>query len=459
MRLRYFTVYLCMCACFIFLFFSCSTTGGLDVVPENFPTEELQPKDTGLAPEGTEVDETDVAVGGDEKAAGLDTGGVSGEPSNEPVVETPTPSRLVLTFGGDIMAHTPNFSMDDYSMIYADIEEIIKNDDLSFANLETPVHGGRPYESYPTFNVQPPYAQAAIDAGFDVFSLANNHTNDQGYEGMEETLGFFQPKEAEGVYAAGIKPEGHRGFSYQLIEFGQWKVLFVALTEILNSFADYEKLDYVAPNANRRKTLAQELTQLRQDNPCDLFVVSLHTCEDEYVHEITQVRRDFYRLLLDNSVDIVWANHPHLAKEWEVFTAQGEEFSHAVAMYALGNTISGQRRDPQFTKPETNRDYTGDGYLIQVVVEKDAPPPPSAGVTSATAPLESDAPYKPNFRIVEVVPHLITTYIDGDNNYLIRRLTDDFIQELRDQGNQKWADYLAARKALMERIGRKDVVR
>ena len=371
----------------------------------------------------------------------------------------PTPSRLRLTFGGDIMAHIENFRMADYSMIYADIEEIIKNDDLTFANLETPVHGGRPYESYPTFNVQPPYAQAAIDAGFDVFSLANNHTNDQGYEGMEWTLEFFLSKEAAGIHAAGIKPEGHQGLTHRLIEKDGWRVLFVAFTEILNSFADYQKLDYVAPAAARRKELAQELAQLRQDNPCDLFVVSLHTCEDEYVHEITQVRRDFYRLLLDNGVDIVWANHPHLAKEWEVFTAESADFPTAMAMYALGNTISGQRRDPQFTTPETTRDYTGDGYLIQVVVEKDAPPPPSAGVTSATAPLESDAPYKPNFRIVEVVPHLITTYIDGDNNYLIRRLTDEFIQELRDQDNQKWADYLAARKALMERIGRKDVVR
>ena len=53
--------------------------------------------------------------------------------------------------------------------------------------------------------MQPPYAQAAIDAGFDVFSLANNHTNDQGLEGMERTLAFFASKEAEGVHSAGIK--------------------------------------------------------------------------------------------------------------------------------------------------------------------------------------------------------------------------------------------------------------
>lgn len=368
------------------------------------------------------------------------------------------PSRLVLTFGGDIMAHVENFRMKDYSLIYEDIEEILQNDGLSFANLETPVHEGRPYETYPTFNVQPPYAQAAIDAGFDVFSLANNHTNDQGYEGMERTLSFFQSKEKDGVYAAGIKPARHEGFTYQLIEKDGWKVLFVAVTEILNQFTDYQKIDYVSPSASRRKTFAEELTQLRKENPCDVFILSVHTCEDEYVHEITQERRNFYRSLLDAGVDIVWANHPHLAKEWEVFTKPNQSHPHAIVMYALGNTISGQRRDPQFTKPETNRDYTGDGYLIQVIVEKDAPPSPSDGVTSVSAPPEKDKPYEPNFRIVEVTPHLITTYIDEDKNYVIRQLNDEFIQELRDKENEKWANYLVERKKLMEKIGRVDVV-
>ena len=411
MRLRQFFVY-SLCFASLFFFLACSS----------IPRENTDSR----------MDEIDSPF----PVTGTNDSPILPLPSEEAV---PSASRLVLTFGGDIMAHTPNFRMADYSMIYEDIEEIIQNDDLTFANLETPVHDGRPYESYPTFNVQPDYAQAAIDAGFDVFSLANNHTNDQGLQGMERTLAFFLSKEAEGVYAAGIKPAGYQGLTYQLIEKDDWKILFVAVTEILNSFTDYQKLDYVAPSASRRKTLFQELAQLRQENPCDVFVLSLHTCEDEYVHEITQVRRDFYRSLLDSGVDFVWANHPHLAKEWEVFTAQEEAFPHAMAMYALGNTISGQRTNPQFTKPETNRDYTGDGYLIQVELEK------------ATG--DSD------FKITAITPHLITTYIDENNNYLIRRLNEGFIQELRNEGNEKWATYLAARKALMEKIGRKDVVR
>ena len=110
----------------------------------------------------------------------------------------PTDNRLVLTFGGDIMAHVENFGMADYNMIYTDIEEIIQNDDFTFANLETPVHEGRAYESYPTFNVQPEYVQAAIDAGFDVFSLANNHT-----KVFRRTVGIGQHKLTCLVYHGG----------------------------------------------------------------------------------------------------------------------------------------------------------------------------------------------------------------------------------------------------------------
>ena len=368
------------------------------------------------------------------------------EPVAQPAIEEP--KRITLTFGGDIMAHTPNFSMTDYSLIYKDIEQIIQNDDLTFANLETPVHSGREYESYPTFNVKPPYVQAAIDAGFDVFSLANNHTNDQGLEGMRKTRDYFKGKTSDGVYAAGIKDDGVTGLTFQLVEKNGWKILFAAITELLNSHTDVEMIDYVAPNAQRRELLYQELKKLRQDNPCDIFVLSVHTCEDEYVHEITQLRRNLYRSFIKSGVDIVWANHPHLAKEWEIFTKEDVEGAgsnpYAIAMYALGNTISGQRTNPQFTKPETNRDYTGDGYLIQVEFEKNM----YADGTEGT-----DA----NFRITKVTPYLITTYIDTENQYVIRMLNDEFIQELKETDRMHWANYLSARKKLMEKINGKTV--
>lgn len=357
-------------------------------------------------------------------------------------IEKSQVKKLTLTFAGDIMAHTPNFKMKDYSLIYKDIEEIILNDDFTFANLETPVHMDRPYENYPTFNVQPPYVQAAIDAGFQVFSLANNHTNDQGLQGIDATLYYFKSKISDGVYSAGIKEVGQSTLSYQVIEKDDWRILFVAITEIMNTHRYLDRIDYISPNKARREVLCQELKTLRQENPCDIFVLSVHTCEDEYVHEITELRRNLYRSFIDSGVDIVWANHPHLAKEWEIFQKDSEEgtFPYAIAMYALGNTISGQRTNPQFSKPETNRDYTGDGYLIQVDFEKIMDPDDFS------------------FKITDIRPYLITTYIDPDKNYVIKQLDDEFIQSLRDEGIEKWPDYLNSRKILMEKISGKVVI-
>ncbi|MDE6068716.1 MAG: CapA family protein, partial [Treponemataceae bacterium] len=43
---------------------------------------------------------------------------------------------LKLTFAGDIMAHTQNFQMDDFSLIWNDIREKVGAADFAFANLE-----------------------------------------------------------------------------------------------------------------------------------------------------------------------------------------------------------------------------------------------------------------------------------------------------------------------------------
>ena len=90
------------------------------------------------------------------------------------------------------MAHTNVTRMKDFSLIYEDILDITQKDDLTFTNLETPIMNNLDYENYPNFNVKDEYPKAAIKAGFDVFSLANNHTNDQGLEGIKSTRNFFE---------------------------------------------------------------------------------------------------------------------------------------------------------------------------------------------------------------------------------------------------------------------------
>ena len=348
--------------------------------------------------------------------------------------EPPAPHGAVqslrLTFAGDIMAHAVNFSMADYSLIYKDIESILQNDDLSFANFETPVYADIPYESYPTFNVQPPYARAAIDAGFDVFSLANNHTNDQGAKGIDATAAFFK---SQGVYAAGIKPSPDSPLTFEIIEINGWKILFAAITEILNSPVAANRIDYIQPAKQRREEFTALIAALKAQNPCDIFVLSIHSGEEEYIHSVAESQKKYYYSLLDAGVDIIWANHVHIARGWEMFADEKKDGIGKIIFYSAGNTISGQRMRLNLADPANNRDYTGDGLLFSVVIER-------------------IAGSEKNWKIASVEPVVITTYRDSENRFIIKRLSDSFINSLRENDKNDEAAYFEKRKELMESI-------
>ena len=350
---------------------------------------------------------------------------------------------ILLSFAGDVMAHNVNYNMKDYNLIYTDIVPLVSKSAFSFANLETPVDDDRAFSNYPCFNVKHTYPDAAISAGFNVFSLANNHTNDQSIEGINATKKYFDAKRKETasssrpVYACGLKEKKNGPLTYQLIKSDGWTILFVAVTEILNQRSYSSYIDYIQPTNENRTIFAENLKQLREQNPCDLFILSIHSSDPEYVLTISKKQRSFYYSLLDAGVDVIWANHPHVAKDWEVIGTSEKKIPEKMIFYACGNTISGQRYSPAFTNASNPRDYTGDGFIFQVRFER-----------------------RPDgIKIVWVNPVLITTYITPANNYIIKKLDDAFIAELTMKKQTKWATYLEERKNLMEKIKGKTIWR
>lgn len=353
-----------------------------------------------------------------------------------------TQSKLTLLFGGDIMAHKPNFNMRNYSIIWKDIKPLVQSSDAAFANLETPVNDNEPNESFPTFNVHSSYAAEAVNAGFNVFSLANNHTNDHGLEGIRATQKWAKTEVEKSAgsgrpfYSSGIK-EKNGNLSYSVFEVNGWKILFIAITEILNqpSYSNY--INYIPPGQKTRQQFINKMKALRQANGCDLFIISVHSCDPEYDLTIKDGQRTFYTSLLNEAgADVVWANHAHVVKGWEMYGNKADGKLEKLIMYANGNTISGQRWDPQFTAPETMRDYTGDGILIQVTFAKK---------------VYNDKRIQ-KVELTDVTSTLITTYIDSKWQFVIKKLDDAFISELNDSGFKTWAQYLLARKKLMEKI-------
>ena len=354
-----------------------------------------------------------------------------------------------LLFAGDIMAHTQNFSMADYSLIWDDIREQVQAADFSFANLESPVMEDRPFESYPTFNMQPSYPAAALDAGFNLISLANNHTNDQGTEGIKATSewskeveGEVKPKTraknqkasqaqkaARPVHFSGLTENGQ--FSLAEFYWHEYKILFVAVTELLNTWANYSEINYVPPTKKGRAAFAKQVAEWKTERSPDLFIVSVHTSEEEYVLTVRPEVRAFYRALLDAGADIVVSNHPHVVRPVELVAEKDSKKIRKVIMYANGNTISGQRRALNYEDPNEIWNYTGDGQIVELEMALD-----EKGFFALN--------YKKSF---------ISAYTpQGERSPVIKRLDENFIHSLRENGEKKNSRYYEARLEALKKI-------
>lgn len=357
------------------------------------------------------------------------------EPAKEP--EQTETSLIRLVFAGDIMAHANNYNAGKFERIWQDVSPLVKEGDLAFANIEAPVNDRQKWSTFPQFNMHSDYVQAAVDAGFNVFSLANNHSNDWYLEGINATRSYFAGR--NDVWACGLKEKSGGDLTWRLIEKKGWKVLFVAFTETLNR-PDYSTwIDYYPQK--RHGELISSLRKIAEEQEHDILVVSVHTDEEEYKTDVTESHRIFYRELIDKcGADIIWANHPHVYKEFE--TVNSPRSRTAFIMYANGNTVSGQRSSPSLGKQMNTRDGTGDGLIINVELEKKM----SVRMSGAAMRQESTVAIK------DITPHLITSYIQPDGQIVLRIADDDFVHSLNRSGLSAWADYILSRKNIYEKL-------
>ena len=355
--------------------------------------------------------------------------------SPSPALEDSSPSssnQITLLFAGDIMAHSVNYNVKSYSKIWDAIREEVQSCDFALANIEAPIDTTKSTSSYPNFNMSKAYVKAAVDAGFNVFSLCNNHTNDQLLSGIKETkkttdaLTKEAAEEGKALYFSGLKEKKEDSFSWNYIEKDGWKIIFLPVTELLNRPDSSDYINYVKTDEASRKKLKDFITKLDSEYPNDLFILSLHTAEAEYIRKVSSEQEAFYKSLLECGVDVLWANHTHLIKDRK-YIFNTKDKSRKLIMYANGNTISGQRTKPDFTskKPNGERDNTGDGLMVKVTFEK-SENGKKAVITSAQ-----------NL--------FITTYINTANEYLIKVMDQDFIDYLYDIPRLDWAEYIKRR--------------
>ena len=271
---------------------------------------------------------------------------------------------LTLNFAGDIMAHDVNYNRPPYGRIYDDIRPILISDDLSFGNLEFPIDQSKPMSSFPAFNQHLDYVQAAVDAGFDVFSVSNNHANDQGPDSVVQTVRSMGM--LEGSTWSGIR--GHSDDLYHpvTVNCGNWRIGFLSISLFLNQPVGKELVHTL--NIYNRDRINAFLACLRELTPgYDLFVLSVHG-GTEYIQQPNTKKALFFRQAVEAGADIVWGHHPHVLQPWDVVdTDEGKK----LIMYSTGNLISGQTwyLDPE--KADYSISPRGETALFEVKVSRE----------------------------------------------------------------------------------------
>ncbi len=278
---------------------------------------------------------------------------------------------LHLTFVGDIMIHTANYLTPEYASIYDSVSWILRRDDLSFANLEFPVEPSRHFSSYPRFNGTFEYLSAVLEAGFEVFSLANNHAFDQGRDGIFQTLLSLErlgKHSYRRLYSSGIRGNLLAPFRPTEIRIRGLRIGFLAVCQMVNVPMPHDFVNIVDfENRRHRKLFISYIATVARE--FDLFILSYHG-GTEYSRRPSAAKISFFDSLLEAGVDIVWAHHPHVVQSYKLVE---REEGRGLIMYCTGNFLSGMPVDLDPSRPENELAWTGDSavWLVSVMQDHD----------------------------------------------------------------------------------------
>jgi poly-gamma-glutamate capsule biosynthesis protein CapA/YwtB (metallophosphatase superfamily) len=244
-----------------------------------------------------------------------------------------TPATVIRVAAmGDIMMGTENLlPADGGKGLFLDVKPHLKGADVVFGNIEgsltdkgSPTKTGKAGRTY-CFRTPPSYVTYLVDAGFNMVSIANNHINDYGPLGKQQTIETLKTNK--------IGFSGPTGTTASMTAKG----LKIALVAFHTSAHSNHLNDYTGS-----QRLVAGLAKTH-----DLVIVSFHGgaegakalhvrdgSETFYGEDRGDVKR-FSRGVIDAGADLVIGHGPHVPRAMEIYKG------HLIA-YSLGNFCTGK---------------------------------------------------------------------------------------------------------------------
>ena len=216
------------------------------------------------------------------------------------------------------------------------VRDIVSEYDIAYYNQETPFAGGNP-SGYPRFSTPTEFGDAMIKAGFNMVSLATNHTMDKGESGVLNFYNYFQDK--DDIVYNGIADSEKSRTNYIIGEKNNITYTMLSYTTSTNGLPVPSGKDYLV-NVYDEEQVKEDIEAVR--DKVDVLIVAMHWGV-EYATNPNDSQKEIAQYLADLGVDIVIGCHPHVLQPitW---------IDDTLVMYSLGNFISNQYGTDDYNK-------------------------------------------------------------------------------------------------------------
>ncbi|MBR0511246.1 MAG: CapA family protein [Ruminococcus sp.] len=231
----------------------------------------------------------------------------------------------------------------DFKPMYSEVKYLVQDADLAILNQETVISKSNPVRGAEggllLFNSPPEVADAVIDLGFNVITMANNHLLDMGTDGLEESINFWNEKAKENdltVLGAYLNEEDANNI--RIREVNGVKVAFLAYAHHINGFDSL--LDDVPLRVIKNEEEDVIERQIKEaDEMADVVIVSAHWGEDDTT-VVTEDRIELANKMVDWGADVILGCHTHTAETMEWI--ERDDGTKGFVYYSMGNFICAQ---------------------------------------------------------------------------------------------------------------------
>ncbi|GAB4188737.1 MAG: hypothetical protein OHK0057_06520 [Thermoflexibacter sp.] len=268
---------------------------------------------------------------------------------------------LSITTVGDLMCHSSQYQYAknedgtyDFLPVFALVKDYLGEADFTIANLETVLAGNtKSFSGYPQFNTPDEYADALKNVGFDALFTTNNHSYDQGENGVLRTLDELKKRN---IPAIGTFYSSEDRDSVRVFDIKGFKVGVLAYTQFSNITVPESKKFLV--NHIDSALIAKDIRQARAKG-AELVLINLHWGA-EYQRFPNEYQKKIASYIASLGADIIFGEHPHVLQPI-TFLKTGAEASldSCLLAYSLGNFISAQYKR-----------YTDAGVMLTVRLAK-----------------------------------------------------------------------------------------